>query len=328
MKWFILVAAACVASLPIPASAKPAQSSTQQGSSQLPARSVAITYDDLPFVYDSSEEPTSIRARAMKASRQIQQAHLRFRAPATGFVNEFKLRELDKEGIAILRSWNSGIFELANHSFSHADSNKLTLAEIEQEVVRGEQVTRPLAEGAGRTLQFYRFPYNHVGDTEEKRAQIESMLMRHGYRLAASTIDTSDYIFNRAYERALAQKDRAMRRRIEAAYLDYTRDQAVFYSDLSERVHGYRPPEIIVLHLNSINAATAGAMLKIFMQLNFRFVTLAEAQSDPAYQRSPATATRFGPMWQYRWASERGVKVDGRLEQEPPQWVADYGADK
>lgn len=323
MKRIILVAAACVALLSIPASAQPLRSS-----SQLPTRSVAITYDDLPFVYDSSEEPTSIRARALKASRRIQQAHLRFRAPATGFVNEFQLRELDGDGIAILRSWNSGIFELANHSFSHADSNKLTLAEIEQEVLLGERVTRPLAEGAGRSLHFYRFPYNHVGDTQEKRIEIENMLMRHGYRLAASTIDTSDYLFNRAYERALAQKDKVMLRRIEAAYLDHTREQAVYFSDLSEGVHGYRPPEIMVLHLNSINAATAGAMLKIFKQLNFRFVTLAEAQSDPAYQRSPAMATRFGPMWQYRWASERGIKVDGRLEKEPPQWVADYGADK
>jgi peptidoglycan/xylan/chitin deacetylase (PgdA/CDA1 family) len=322
METIILVAAACVALLPIPASAQPLRSS-----SQLPTRSVAITYDDLPFVYDSSEEPTSIRARALRASRRIQQAHLRYRAPATGFVNEFQLRVLDEDGIAILRSWNTGIFELANHSFSHADSNKLTLAEIEQEVLFGERVTRPLAEGAGRALQFYRFPYNHVGDTQEKRIGIESILMRHGYRLAASTIDTSDYLFNRAYERALAQKNKVMLRKIETAYLDHTREQAVFYSDLSEQVHGYRPPEIIVLHLNSINAATTGAMLKIFKQLNFRFVTLAEAQSDPAYQRSPAIATRFGPMWQYRWAIERGIKVDGRLEKEPPQWVADYGAD-
>jgi peptidoglycan/xylan/chitin deacetylase (PgdA/CDA1 family) len=321
MKWFILVAAGCLASLSIPGLAQSVRSS-----SQLATRSVAITYDDLPFVYDGSEEATSARARAKKASRRIQQAHERFKAPATGFVNEFQLRELGEEGIAILRSWNSGIFDLANHSFSHADSNKLTLAEIEQEVLLGERVTRPLAEGAGRALQFYRFPYNHVGDTQDKRIEIESMLMRHGYRLAASTIDTSDYVFNRAYERALAEKNKVMLRKIETAYLDHTREQAVFYSDLSEQVHGYRPPEIIVLHLNSINAATAGAMLKIFKQLNFRFVTLAEAQSDPAYQRSPAIATRFGPMWQYRWASERGIKVDGRLAEEPPQWVTDYGA--
>lgn len=183
-------------------------------------------------------------------------------------------------------------------------------------------------EAVGRSLRFYRFPYNHLGDTEQKRVQFESMLARRGYRVAASTIDTSDYLFNEAYERALTQRDNAMRRRVEQAYLDHTREQAVYFNDLSARVLGYRPPEILVLHLNSINAATAGRMLKVFKDLNYRFVSLAEAQSDPAYQRSPAVATRFGPMWQYRWARERGVKVDGSLEKEPPQWVADYGAGK
>jgi hypothetical protein len=241
-----------------------------------------------------------------------------------GFVNELKLRELGDDGVTILGEWNRGIFELANHSYSHADSNKLTLAEIEQEVVQGERVSKPLAEAAGRSVQFFRFPYNHIGNTEEKRVGIERLLARHGYRMAASTIDTSDYLFGKAYERALAQKDRPMRRRIEEAYLDHTRQQIQYYSDLNAKVLGYHPPDIIVLHLNSLNAAVADRMLRIFKALNYKFVSLAEAQSDPAYKRSPAFATQYGPMWGYRWARERGIKVDGSLEKEPPQWVATY----
>jgi hypothetical protein len=30
-------------------------------------------------------------------------------------------------------------------------------------------------------------------------------------------------------------------------------------------------------------------------------------------------------MWGYRWAAERGVKVNGRLEPEPPEWIVNYG---
>ena len=293
-------------------------------SAQSPSRSVALTFDDLPFVYPGREPAPSARTRALAASRQVQRALARYRAPATGFVNESKLGVLGDDGVTILREWNRGLFELANHSYSHADSNELSLAEIEHEVVQGEQVSRPLAEAAGRSMRFFRFPYNHIGDTEEKRVGIERILARHGYRMAASTIDTSDYLFGKAYERALAQEDRAMRRRIEEAYLHYTRQQIQYYSDLNAKVLGYRPPEIIVLHLNSLNAAVADRMLKIFKELNYEFVSLAEAQSDPAYKRSPAFATRYGPMWGYRWGRERGIKVDGRLEKEPPQRVATY----
>lgn len=293
---------------------------------QVPSRAVALTFDDLPFVYSSNEDMRSARRRALLASRRIQRALARHGAPATCFVTEEKLHELGDVGIRILEAWNRGPFELANHGFSHGDSNSMTLAEIEQEIVRGERVSRSLVRKAGRSLRFFRFPYNHVGDTQEKRVAIEQLLARHGYRLAASTIDTSDYMFGQAYERAISRKDREMRRRIEHAYLAHTRQQIQYYSDLNARVLGYRPPEIIVLHLNSLNAAVADRLLKTFKELDYRFISLAEAQSDPAYQRSPAYATRFGPMWGYRWARERGVKVDGRLEKEPPQWIASYAA--
>ena len=43
---------------------------------------------------------------------------------------------------------------------------------------------------------------------------------------------------------------------------------------------------------------------------------------------TPRPAARFGPMWGYRWARDRGVRVNGALEKEPPAWVADYAAGK
>ena len=115
-----------------------------------------------------------------------------------------------------------------------------------------------------------------------------------------------------------------MRRRVEQAYLDHSRQQIQYYSDLNAKVIGYRPPDIIVLHLNSLNAAVADRLLRIFESLDYRFVSLTKAQADPAFNQSPAFATRFGPMWAYRWARVRQIKVDDSLEKEPPQWVASY----
>jgi peptidoglycan/xylan/chitin deacetylase (PgdA/CDA1 family) len=293
---------------------------------QIPSRAVALTFDDLPFVYPSDEEVRSVRRRALLASKRIQRALAGNGAPATAFVTEEKLDALGDVGTRILHAWDRGPFELANHGFSHGDSNKMTLAEIEQEVLQGERISKPLARKAGRSLRFFRFPFNHVGDTQDRRIAVEQLLARHGYRLAASTIDTSDYLFGQAYERAISRSDGEMQGRIERAYLAYSRQQIQYYSDLNAKVLGYRPPEIIVLHLNSLNAAVADRLLKVFKELDYRFVSLAQAQSDRAYQQSPAHATRFGPMWGYRWARERGIKVDGSLEQEPPQWIATYAA--
>lgn len=291
---------------------------------QQPSRSVALTFDDLPFAERS--DARSAAGRALTSNQRIQRALRRYSAPAIGFVNEAKVEALGPAGLAIVKSWNRGSFELGNHGFAHLDSNDLTLGQIEQEIVKGERTIKPLAQQRGRSLRFYRLAFNHVGDTQQKQAAIAHLLARHGYKLAASTIDTSDYVFASAYSRALAQNDAAMQKRIADLYVAYTRQEIDYYAQLNARVLGYEPPEIMLLHLSRLNAATLDRVLQVLHDLNYRFVTLEQAQSGPAYRQSPAFATTYGPMWAYRWAHDRGTKVDGSLEKDPPAWVANYAA--
>ncbi|WP_179188366.1 polysaccharide deacetylase family protein [Sphingomonas sp. IBVSS2] len=291
-------------------------------------RRVAITFDDLPYVHASARGEAGGARVAADANRAIVAALKRQRVPATGFVTEQHVRALGDAGPALLREWNQGLLELGNHGARHADSNGLDIDGIGREVIDGEATIRPMVEAAGRKLRFFRFPYNHVGDTVEKRQAAEALLARHGYRLAAATIDTSDYVFDQAYERALKGADDWMRRRIEEAYLAHSRTQIAYYATLDRTVLGYEPPAILLLHLNRLNAATMDRLLRLIRQQDYRFVSLDEAQSDPAYRESPRIATKYGPMWGYRWAKERQVKVDGSKEQEPPEWVARYAEGK
>ncbi|WP_082132417.1 hypothetical protein [Luteimonas sp. FCS-9] len=80
----------------------------------------------------------------------------------------------------------------------------------------------------------------------------------------------------------------------------------------------------MLLHVNRLNAATMDRLLAVFQEMEYRFVALAEAQADPAYATPPAFSTAYGPMWGYRWARERGIRVDGRQEPVPPAWIGPY----
>lgn len=316
--------AAMMLALPGAAQVPPALHDTPRAD----VRTVAITFDDLPYVNAAEAGAADVPRAARAANRAILAALRRHGVPATGFVVEQRVRALGTTGRDLLRPWNRGTLELGNHSLSHADSNALDIDGIRREVIGGEATIRPMAEAAGRSLRFFRSPYNHVGDTVEKRQAIETLLAERGYRLAASTIDTSDYVFDKARERALARHDAAMRRRIEDAYVAYSRQQIDYYAGLDRAVLGYAPPAIMLLHLNRLNAATMDRLLTLFRDAGYRFVSLAEAQADPAYAQSPRVATKFGPMWGYRWARERGVTVDGSREQEPPEWVNRYAEGK
>lgn len=315
--WRGLALAFTVAALGVPASVAAARPDP------LVAPRVAITFDDLPYATDRT---TGTAPAAIATQRRIVRALRRLRVPATGFVNEDKVRALGRLGVRLLAPWATGRLELGNHGYSHFDSNDLDITAIEREVIAGEASIRPIAAAAGRDIRYFRFPYNHVGDTEAKRIAIQRMLARHGYTLAASTIDTSDYVFNKAYERAIAAHDRPLTRRIERAYLDHSRVQIGYYAALGRTVLGRDAPAIMLLHVNRINAATITRLIGLFRATGHRFVSLREAQADPAFAATPAVATGYGPMWGYRWARERGVKVDGRLEQEPPAWITDDAA--
>jgi len=287
-------------------------------------RTVAITVDDLPYASIGTVSSSDATV-ALEINRKILSALRHHHAPVTGFVVQKRVEELGPiAGTQILRSWTTGRFDLGNHTYSHQDSNQLSVAQIENEIVQGEAGFVPLMKEAGKKPEFFRFPMNHTGETEEKHDQVMSFLTRRGYRVAACTIDNSDYIFNAAYVAMLLARD-SLPRRLRREYLSYTSTEIDYYAGLSKQIFGYEPPQIMLLHDNRLNADVIAQLLKLFEQKHYVYVTLDEAQSDPAYRIPDTYITKYGPMWGYRWAAERGMKVNGNLEPEPPQWIVDYG---
>ena len=290
-------------------------------------RTVALTVDDLPFVRSDADQGSlqSVDKQAKAANRRLLAAFVRHHVPVTGFVIEKGVEELGvPTGSAILRDWTARGLDLGNHSYAHPDFNSLTVEEFEDQIVRGEQTFVPLMKAAGRKPEFFRFPFNHTGDTQQKHDTIAAYLAARGYRLAPCTIENSDWLFNTAYSRMTAKHDQLSARRLRADYLAFTATQIDYFQKLNRQVLGYDPPQIIVIHDDQLNADVIDDLLALFENRQFRFVSLADAESDPVYKAPETFITPYGPMWSYRWARERHVKVDGSLEAEPPKWVLDY----
>ncbi len=264
---------------------------------------VAITFDDLPYVAIAGD------TAAASVNQQIIAALVQHHVPATGFVIG------ERADTQVLDQWTRAGFALGNHTFSHQDLDQRSVADFEADVVRGEGAKRPT---------FFRFPYNHTGDTPEKHDAIAAFLRERGYRVAACTMTNDDFIFNAAYVRMLARHDSASAARLRTDYLAYTRSEVAYYAALDTRVWGREPPEVMLLHDNRLNADVIAQVLAIFEQAHYRFITLAAAESDAAYRAPDTFVSKFGPMWGYRWARMRNVAVDGTREPEPPAWISTY----
>jgi peptidoglycan/xylan/chitin deacetylase (PgdA/CDA1 family) len=287
-------------------------------------RSVAIAVDDLPYADGDLTPATASFPKPVNS--KLLASFKKHQVPVTGFVIEERVQSLGaSQGRAILRAWISGGFDLGNHSYSHSDINNLTLSEIEREILQGETTIAPLMESAGKQLRYFRFPMNHTGSPKERHDAIAAFLAEHRYLLAVCTIENSDYLFNAAYLRMLAKNDRAAAQKLRREYLSYTGAEIDYYAKLNKRVLDYEPPEVMLLHDNRLNADVIDQLLGLFEERQYRFVDLETAQSDPAYAIPDSFVTPYGPMWGYRWAQERNIKVNGKLEPELPQWILDYG---
>lgn len=281
-------------------------------------RRMALTFDDLPGV----SQRTSLSVLEDINTRLL--ATLRIeRIPAVGFVNE---RGLDIEGekdarLDLLRKWVSGPFTLGNHTYSHHDVNDVPLDAYQADVLKGEVATRALLKAAGRTLVWFRHPFTHTGPTAEIKRSLDAFLNEHGYRVAPFTVEAADYAFAAVYDRALMAGDQARADQTMAAYLSHQDAMTAFSEALAFDAFGRDIPQVLLAHVNQLNADAMPELLRRLRARGYMFVTLDSAMEDDAYATGDMYVGRNGPSWLHRWRVTLGKPSRLKDEPDPPGWV-------
>jgi len=282
-------------------------------------RTVALTFDDLPAAF--SRDLAAMK-RNTPALLQTLKLH---RAPAIGFVNEEKLQvpsEIDAR-VEVLKQWVDAGMILGNHGYSHLRLLNTPLLKYEDDVIKGEVITRRLMTGRQPYQLYFRHPYTSTGSTKEIKAAFENFLKERGYKVAPFTIENSDYIFNQMYADARRDKDTLMMERLRKAYLELSEAQFDFFERLSSEMFGREISQILLIHANDINADCLDDLLKRLEKRGYRFVTLDQALEDKAYQTRDDYIGLHGPSWLHRWTVSLGLKMKLDQEPDPPKWVLD-----
>ena len=280
-------------------------------------RQVAVTIDDLPAGMADRLPAADITALTTKLLTTLRDQ----KVPAVGFVNEKKLYkpgEVDQR-IKVLEMWLDYGFELGNHTFSHASLNQIELKDWEDEVVQGESVTRMLLAQHKMKLRYFRHPYLDTGRDLLTRRKAEEFLTQRGYRIAPITLDGWDWMFAGLYEDAKKRNDADMQQKIVKDYLAYHDAVFAYTEQLSAKVVGYEPRQILLLHASNLEADHIGELLDVLRKRGYRFIPLADALSDTAYSLPDTYVGEEGTGWVDHWAITQGKIPQGA----PifPQWV-------
>ena len=238
---------------------------------------IAITVDDLPVhgSYPPGAAPQQVADQMLAA----------FRAAGVsgvyGLVNAVKVQD-QSETERVLQDWRAAGMMLGNHGWSHRSLSDMSLAEFEHELVKDEPV---LAKNAGATdWHWFRYPFLDEGKDPVQRAAARQILAKHGYRVAAVSMSFGDWQWTAPYARCMARHDSAAVAELERMYLAAARESIAASRDASRKLFGRDIPYVLLMHVSAMSAHMMPQLIDLYRSAGFRFVSLPQAESDPAYR--------------------------------------------
>ena len=271
------------------------------------APQLAITMDDLPVhgTLPPGESRASVAQRILAA----------FKAAGVpevyGFVNGFHL-EREAGSDAALTAWTAAGYPLGNHTWSHRNLNQISAEQFDSEIARNEETLRRF--GGGELRRWLRYPYLVEGSDAAKRDSVRAAVVRRGYRIAAVTMDYSDWQWNDAYIRCLAPGRETGLAALDSAYLENVREAANRSRTLSRALYGRDIPYVLLTHIGVFNARMMPRVLEVYREMGFRFTTLDAAQQDSVYRRDMDASQPAGPTSLEGRARQRGLPIPPRTD--------------
>lgn len=271
------------------------------------APELAITMDDLPV--HGTLPPGETR---LGVAQKILAAFKSAGVPEVyGFVNGYQL-EREPGSEAALQAWTAAGYPLGNHTWSHQNLNRIGAGEFDSEVARNEETLRRF--GGGELRRWLRYPFLAEGNEPAKRDSARAVLARRGYRIAAVTMDYSDWQWNDAFVRCIAPGRESELAALETAYLENVRESADRSRALARALYGRDVPYVLLTHVGMMEARMMPRVLEVYRQAGFRFTTLEAAQRDSIYRRDMNPGLPAGPPSLEARAWQRGLPVPPRTD--------------
>jgi peptidoglycan/xylan/chitin deacetylase (PgdA/CDA1 family) len=172
----------------------------------------------------------------------------------------------------------------------HANST----AAFEQDILANEPTLRIYMQDAD--WRWFRYPFLREGETAEKHRAIADFLKQHGYRIAEVTLNFDDYAYNDPYSRCMTKGDEQAITWLRNSYLSRASAYVARGEEMSRLIYGREINYVMLLHIGGFETVMLPRLLDLLKQRGFKFVTLEEAERDPAYSEDPSLPSTAGTL--------------------------------
>ena len=260
---------------------------------------------EVAFTFDDPKTQAVVGLRWQEVNERILGALDRHRVKSTLFVCGMRIDS--PAGHDLIAGWDGAQHLIANHTYSHLDLNRVTVAEFETDTLRNE----PLIAAFRHLARLFRFPYFKEGDAAEKRDGMRAFLRRRGYRIGRATIDASDWAISARLEKRFDAEPAADLTRYRDFFLQHIWERARYYDSLARQVWPHPVRHTVLLHHNALNARFLDDLIGMFATKGWRPVDAQYAYGDPIYDRQP-NCLPAGESLIWAMAKETG-RFEGQL---------------
>jgi peptidoglycan/xylan/chitin deacetylase (PgdA/CDA1 family) len=173
------------------------------------------------------------------------------------------------------------------------------IANIEKNELVAKQITN-------RPIRYFSYPFLNTGRTVEDKAKVEAWLASRGYTSVKYTFDNNEWMYSYAYDMARNDNDVNTMKEIREAYIDYMGRMFDHYEAYSAQMFGRDIPQTMVLTPSRLITDTADEFFTLVSKRGYSFVTMEEAQRDPAYETRENFTGEAGVSWFERWQMAKG----------------------
>ncbi len=272
-------------------------------------KNICITMDDVPFgaFYQSDFNINDFE----KYNKLLLEAITKNQIPVTAFVNERDLiveGETDKR-ISIYKKWiTNPLITIGNHTFSHPDYATSSLNDFQNEIAKGEVISKMLLNKTDKKLKYFRFPFNSVCRDSISKFEIEHYLEINGYYPTPFTIESADYLFNSLYVYYIQKGLIDSSKLVVDEYITHTSVLIDFFEKLTLEQYNRNINQIYLCHANRLNSDNFNKLIELFKVKGYNFISLDETLQDSIYSTKDKYYFKWGVSWLYRWINDTKIR--------------------
>ncbi|WP_221390421.1 polysaccharide deacetylase family protein [Dyadobacter sp. NIV53] len=261
-------------------------------------KNVSVTIDDVPnvWLYESDGYSSGLL-------KKLDSLHL----PIAIFINEGNLQQTKavSKNEELLKEWIlKDYITVGNHSYSHQNYGDIGFEKFTDDVLKGEKTTKRFLKGSGKTMEYFRFPFNSLGKDSLEHERILQFLADKKYISTPFTVESEDWMYAELYNRALREKDNKSAEMIGSQYVEMTIKFFDYFDSLAIGIYGRSVSQIYLCHDSKLNTDYLPEIIQKLKEKKYRFVSLKDAMSDSVYKSIDYFKGNNGISWLYRWMKD------------------------